>query len=786
MITLSIDFGTSNTVAALERPGRAPHTLEFEGSGLLPSAVFLADDHTLLVGREALRSARIDPSRFEANPKRRIDEGEVLLGATPVPVVDLIAAVLQTVRDEAARQTGGSAPDTVILTHPAQWGAPRRNVLLAAARAAGLANITMLPEPVAAAAQFTRIPGRELSRGGTVAVYDLGGGTFDVAVIGRPQGSGEGELSVLAEGGLPDLGGLDFDQALLEHASEVANGVDADAWSRVLRPSDASSRRAARALAEDIRSAKESLSRYPQTDLAMPDPMPDVHVTRDEFESLIRAQVMRSVVVLEETIRQAGTTPQRLAGIFLVGGSSRIPLVARTIQEVLGVTPAALDQPETAVALGALTLPRSTDTVRTTQAGLPGARAADSAVTTSIPARRAVSAEGHTVRREPRSSRPLILAGAVVLIAAIAAATVLLLPRSANRAVSPETGSRPLVASPMSEPSSPVPPVAVSSPVVRSSVRSAGTSTPRSTPPSSVFSATPATTVPATTALLTSRVPALWSRTQSVAYRQGYQVAREDTEAFVPASGDQAERVIATRCSDDRRSFIGGAQSRDWIDGCFAGTLDAVEDSSAVDVDGLTAVAVYRVGYQTGRDHHTEIAARDNGDLAASCSYEAHLAEVEAANREDFVGGCVDGAAQAEALSVPTDDRRTAPEPIATVQTTTTPVAPVDPGDLDLTVPISSVPCDGEFVVLVGAAVTPGAYGTDVQRFLTDNPGTSYLRTGRECTSLVQNLEGNPIYAVFFGPVASRSVACSISEQLDGSTVKQLIDSGEPLADEQC
>lgn len=103
-----------------------------------------------------------------------------------------------------------------------------------------------------------------------------------------------------------------------------------------------------------------------------------------------------------------------------------------------------------------------------------------------------------------------------------------------------------------------------------------------------------------------------------------------------------------------------------------------------------------------------------------------------------------------------------------------------------MSAPITTVPCNGDFVVFVGAAVTPGAYETDVQRFLTNNPGAMYLRTDRACTSLVQDRDGNPIYAVFHGPFPSRSAACSVSDQFDGSTVKQLIDSGEPMADEQC
>ncbi len=368
MRLLAIDFGTSNTVAALSVDGQAARTVTFDASPLLPSAVFVAADGAVVTGREAQRQARLDPTRYEANPKRRVDDGEVLLGDRVVPVVDLIAAVLRTVGTEVRRQLGGAAPDQVRLTHPAQWGATRQNTLVTAARAAGLGtHLVLLPEPVAAAAQFTRLPGRTLPPGGSVAIYDLGGGTFDIAVVGRaPENARNGaEFHVLAEGGLADLGGLDFDQAVLDHVGRVTSSVDPGRWQQILRPTDAAGRRAARALAEDVRAAKETLSRYPQTDVALPDPFTDAHLTRPEFEALVRPELLRSIEVLSSTLRTAGLAPDRLNGIFLVGGSSRIPLVAKLIQEQLGVTPVALDQPETAVALGALLVPINRDGNRT-------------------------------------------------------------------------------------------------------------------------------------------------------------------------------------------------------------------------------------------------------------------------------------------------------------------------------------------------------------------------------------------------------------------------------------
>jgi molecular chaperone DnaK len=144
-VVLGIDFGTSNTVAALAAAGRAPRILSLDGAGWLPSAVFLDGDGSLVVGRDAERRARLAPERFEANPKRRIDDGAVLLGGAVVPVVDMVAAVLARVGEETRRQLAGRAPDRVVLTHPADWGATRRAVLRNAAGRAGFTTgVTLL------------------------------------------------------------------------------------------------------------------------------------------------------------------------------------------------------------------------------------------------------------------------------------------------------------------------------------------------------------------------------------------------------------------------------------------------------------------------------------------------------------------------------------------------------------------------------------------------------------------------------------------------------------------
>ncbi|NUS73691.1 MAG: Hsp70 family protein [Corynebacteriales bacterium] len=349
MRALSIDFGTSNTVAIVGNNGSAPRPLLFDGSPMLPSAVYLETTGAMLVGRDAERNARVDPTRFEPNPKRRIDDGVVFLGDQELAATALISQVLTRVATEARRQLGGN-PAQVRMTHPARWGEHRRQALLQAAKAAGLPQPQLIAEPVAAASYFTAMLGTQVAQGHAMGIYDLGGGTFDATVVRRtPQG-----FEVLAEGGLPDVGGLDFDHAIIEHLGKIYSASHSDQWERLMSPTDGADRRYRRMLWEDARGTKEMLSRASQADIHLPALEVDAHLTRDELENLIKPMLERTVLCLQSTIEAARLAPRELVGIFLVGGSSRIPLAAATIHSQLGVAPTTLEQPETVVAEGAL------------------------------------------------------------------------------------------------------------------------------------------------------------------------------------------------------------------------------------------------------------------------------------------------------------------------------------------------------------------------------------------------------------------------------------------------
>ncbi|RJQ69535.1 type VII secretion-associated protein [Pseudonocardiaceae bacterium YIM PH 21723] len=341
-LQVAVDFGTSSTCVAMAFGPRPPQVVLIDGLPLLPSSVYAAPDGTLYVGAEAERQASVDPARYEAHPKRRVDEPELLLGTSVVPLPTIIRAVLSRATAEAQRQAGGAPVDTLVLTHPADWGAIRTGVLRQAA--AGLAQrLVLLPEPVAAAMFYA-----SLQPGSTVAVLDLGGGTVDASVVRR---DADGHR-VLASRGNPHFGGADIDQLLLQHVGTIAEPVDAAAWQQLVSGGELSDRRRRRVLHQDVRGAKETLSRHAFTDIPLPQPFPDAHLTRSDLEQLIEPRLRDTIGLLTTALADAGN-PQ-LSGLFLVGGSSRIPLVSALAHQVLGILPNTLDQPETVVAQGAL------------------------------------------------------------------------------------------------------------------------------------------------------------------------------------------------------------------------------------------------------------------------------------------------------------------------------------------------------------------------------------------------------------------------------------------------
>ncbi|OON29170.1 heat-shock protein Hsp70, partial [Micromonospora sp. Rc5] len=365
---LGVDLGTSNTVAVLRWPDGRTRPLLVDGQPVVPSGVYADADGRLHVGRDARRLAQADPGRYEPNPKRRIDAPAVTLGDREYAPADLLAAILHAVGQAAVAAVGFLPP--AVLTCPASWDDARRQVLADALLRAGwpqaaehtLSGPTppgtrLLREPVAAARYYAQVLRRPVPVGGSIAVFDLGGGTLDVAVL-RNEGAdpwGDSGFTVTATGGVPDLGGLDLDAALVTRLGERVSATDPQVWQRLTRPADAPQWRDRHQLWEGVREAREMLSRATVAPVVVPGLPTVVELTREDVEGVAAPLLARAVAETRRVIAAAGLTPDRLAGLFLVGGPTRMPLVARMLHAELGVAPTVLEQPELPVAEGALT-----------------------------------------------------------------------------------------------------------------------------------------------------------------------------------------------------------------------------------------------------------------------------------------------------------------------------------------------------------------------------------------------------------------------------------------------
>lgn len=346
--TLSIDFGTSSTVAVASLADGRSEVVEFGGERRMPSVVLVDDDASFVVGQSALSLSGSRPDRAIRSPKRRLgDATPVILGGKPYPPVELAAAVFRHVSDEAVARMGGVAPEQVRLTHPATWNRPLQQRLLEAATKAGLEPAVLVPEPVAAALSMGP---DAVAVEGVIAIYDLGGGTFDTTVvratpvgfdvIGHPRGDGA-------------IGGELFDEMLMNH---VGSRLDADVWERLQVSDEPGWHQAASRLLAECRRVKEALSAHPYGEVVVshPDGMTNERVTRDEIEAVVAPHIEESIRLLQRTIDDAGVAVGDLSGIRLIGGSSRMPIVARMIADAFpGVRLLDHGDPRTAVALGA-------------------------------------------------------------------------------------------------------------------------------------------------------------------------------------------------------------------------------------------------------------------------------------------------------------------------------------------------------------------------------------------------------------------------------------------------
>ena len=347
---LGVDLGSTFTAAAICRDegGRRVLPEVFPlgtRSTAVSSVVYLGEGGQLVVGEAAERRAATQPDRVVREFKRRIgDEVPMVIGGAPYSPPQIAAMVLRWVVGRVAEREGGPAAG-IVLTHPASWGTYKIQILADALRATDLPEIIFRTEPEAAAASYALQ--ERVDTGSTIAVYDLGGGTFDAAVVRK---TGPSTFEVLGRPqGIEQLGGVDFDDAVFGHvlaAVPVLNQLDLE---------DPAALAAIAALRRECTEAKEALSA--DTDVTIrvlaPGIQSQVRLVRAEFEDMIRSQVVETVEALRRALRSAEVDPADLDAVLLVGGSSRVPLVAQLVSAELG-RPVAVDaDPKAAIALGA-------------------------------------------------------------------------------------------------------------------------------------------------------------------------------------------------------------------------------------------------------------------------------------------------------------------------------------------------------------------------------------------------------------------------------------------------
>jgi YVTN family beta-propeller protein len=343
--SLGIDLGNTFVAAACAKADTVEAIPLGDQSVVTPAAVFLQGDGTLATGEAAIRGAVTSPNRIGREFTRRLgDPTPVVLGGQPYAVTELLGALLEDVVAQVSKAEG-EPPDRVVLTYPASWGPFRRALFEEAAQHAGLANSPMMTEAEAAAAHYTA--SRPLGDGGQIAVYDLGGGSFDATVLRMDSG---GVKVVGKPERIEALGGAAFDEAILSYINDTADG----AITKLDRQRPQTFVTLAR-VRHDCTVAKESLSTRTETAFSvfLPSRCFKVHLSRPQFEDLVRAPIESTIRALSRTLKSADVTPADLSAVLLVGGSSRIPLIARMVSAELGCPIVVDTHPQHVVALGA-------------------------------------------------------------------------------------------------------------------------------------------------------------------------------------------------------------------------------------------------------------------------------------------------------------------------------------------------------------------------------------------------------------------------------------------------
>jgi Fe-S protein assembly chaperone HscA len=358
---VGIDLGTTNSLVAFVKDGVPVVIRDGSGDGLVPSIVSAGADGSLLVGREAEKRLVTEAGRTVYSVKRfmgrgiddikediahlpfRVSGGDVLrivLGDREMTAPEISAVILRELKRRAEAffaAEGDFDPevDRAVITVPAYFNDAQRTATRDAGRIAGLEVLRIINEPTAASLAY----GLDKRKTGLIAVYDFGGGTFDVSIL-RVE---DGVFQVLATNGDTHLGGDDIDRLLVDR-------VLADVASYVLPAQQASGAPTAETL-QAVRQAairaKVELSDRDETVLL------GKTLTRADFEAIIRPVIDRTLVPCRMALADAGLQPSQIDEVVLVGGSTRIPLVRRLVGELFGRTPHTDLNPDEVVALGA-------------------------------------------------------------------------------------------------------------------------------------------------------------------------------------------------------------------------------------------------------------------------------------------------------------------------------------------------------------------------------------------------------------------------------------------------
>jgi molecular chaperone DnaK len=364
---IGIDLGTTNSVVAVMEGGEPIVITNLEGNRTTPSVVAFTNDGGRLVGAPAKRQAVTNPTNTIASIKRFMGRRHHEVGAEEKGVAyklvggpqDLVkvdaggkqysapeisAMVLQNLK-ESAEAYLGERVDRAVITVPAYFNDSQRQATKDAGAIAGLTVERIINEPTAATLAY----GLDKKKEGKVAVYDLGGGTFDISVLEI----GDGVFEVLATNGDTHLGGDDFDEVLITHVAaqfKSESGIDVRQDPMALQR-----------LKEACEKAKCELSSATSTDINLPFITADasgpkhlqVKVSRAKFESLVAGLVERSIGPCRAALKDAGLEPSAVDEVLLVGGSTRIPMVQEKVKAFFGKEPNKSVNPDEVVALGA-------------------------------------------------------------------------------------------------------------------------------------------------------------------------------------------------------------------------------------------------------------------------------------------------------------------------------------------------------------------------------------------------------------------------------------------------